>query len=205
MADDRPVGDVVAELAALKRVVEDMRTTLMARSSRMPTGMFMGTWLAVAPPDTLLLDGSVVSRAGFPVLWQHVQSNSLLTAGLFTAGDGSSTFGLPDWRGKVLRGKAAAEAVGQQVGSDSINLSSGQLPSHSHPFTTDYQGNHGGHFPTGITYAQAQANALGLAAWNSSGSDSGSHNHSGTTGSTGSGQAVDIRQASVAINWLVWT
>jgi microcystin-dependent protein len=221
VADDRPVGDVVDELGALKKLVEDMRTTLMARTSRRPTGDIEPTIRTTAKPDTLILDGSTPLRADYPVLWQWVQDQSLILTGLFTVGNGTTTFGLPDWRGKVLRGKAAAEAVGQAVGSDSLTLSTAQLPSHSHTagnagnhghsFSTDGAGSHGGHNSGSFGVAAGSGGAV-----SSNGDTSGGfHSHTGgttnvadhthTIGSTGSGSSVDVRQASVAVNWLVYT
>lgn len=45
----------------------------------------------------LFLEGQTVSRAEYPALWQWVQAHGLV-AGHFTAGDGETTFGLPDLR-----------------------------------------------------------------------------------------------------------
>lgn len=225
MADDRPVGDVVDELAALKKLVEDMRTTLMARTSRRPTGDIEPTIRTSAKPDTLLLQGQTVSRATYPVLWQWVQDQGLVAAGLFTAGDGSTTFGLPDYRGRVVRGTPTGEAVGLLSGADSKAIATGNLPSHTHglggdgnhghSFSTDGSGSHGGHFP-GDSYIAASGTAYGLAAWNSGGNAGGfhshtggttnvaDHNHGGATTATGSGTAFDVRQASVNVNWLIY-
>ena len=163
MADDRPVGDVVDELGALKKLVDDMRTTLTARTSRRPTGDIEPTIRTTAKPDTLILDGSTPLRADYPVLWQWVQDQSLVVTGLFTVGNGTTTFGLPDFRGRVLRGKGAAEAIGALTGSDSLTLSTAQLPSHTHTaggagnhghsFSTDAAGSHGGHVAQNLNAA----------------------------------------------------
>lgn len=201
MADDRPVGDVVDELGALKKLVEDMRTTLMARTSRRPTGDVEWTLRTTAKPDTLLLDGSAVSRTTYPVLWQWVQDQGLIVSGGFTVGDGSTTFGLPDMRGRVQRGKPAAEAIGQLTGSDSLTLSTGQLPSHTHTFTTGSSGSHGGHVAQNLN--AASGGIFTITADNSNNND-GSHTHSGTTAGTGSGTPIDIRQAGINGNYLIY-
>ncbi len=202
MADDRPVGDVIDELGALKKIVADLRTTLMARVSRRPTGDIEPTIRTAAKPDTLLLDGSTVSRATYPVLWQWVQDQALIVTGLFTIGDGSTTFGLPDFRGRVVRGKPAAEAVGALTGADSIVLSTAQLPSHTHAFTTGSSGSHGHHVGQALN---AASGGIATITADNNGNNDGAHIHTGTTNGTGSGSTVDIRQAGININWLIYS
>lgn len=202
MADDRPVGNPVEEHAALKKVVEDLRTTLMARTSRRPTGDIEPTFRTTAKPDTLILDGSTPLRADYPVLWQWVQDQSLIVSGLFTVGNGTTTFGLPDCRGRVLRGKGAAEAIGALTGADSLTLSTSQLPSHTHTFTTESSGSHGGHVEQPLNAASGGISTITA---DNSGNSQGSHTHSGTTAGAGSGSSIDIRQAGINVNWLIYT
>ena len=188
MADDRPVGDVVDELGALKKLVDDMRTTLMARTSRRPTGDIEPTIRTTAKPDTLILDGSTPLRADYPVLWQWVQDQSLVVTGLFTVGNGTTTFGLPDFRGRVLRGKGAAEAIGALTGSDSLTLSTAQLPSHTHTaggagnhghsFSTDAAGSHGGHVAQNLNAATGGVSTITA---DNTGNSQGNHSHTGGT------------------------
>lgn len=222
MADDRPVGDVVDELATLKKVVEDMRTTLMARTSRRPTGDIEPTIRTSAKPDTLLLQGQTVSRATYPVLWQWVQDQGLVAAGLFTVGDGSTTFGLPDFRGRVVRGTPTGEAVGLLSGADSKAIATTNLPSHTHglsgdgnhghSFSTDGAGTHGGHNSGSFGVAGGTAGAVSSNGNTSDGFHShtggttnvAAHDHGGATNATGSGTAFDVRQASINVNWLIY-
>lgn len=136
MADDRPAQSEIQTIAQLRRDVDDLRSTVLARVSRRPAGAVEPTILEVAPPDTLLLQGQLVLRDVHPVLWQWVQDNGRVKAGLFTAGDGSTTFGLPDLRGRVLLGAGTlgpdTYAVGQLVGAASRVLTEANLPSHDH-------------------------------------------------------------------------
>jgi microcystin-dependent protein len=226
VADDRPADDATAQLAKLQRDFDDLKSTLMVRAGRMPTGSIEPTILTTAPADTLIMQGQVVSRATYPVLWKWVQDNSLLAVGLFGPGDGSSTFGLPDFRGKVLRHiDATGTAVGAQIGADSVALTTANLPGHTHTvtlssdgqhqhdFLTAQGGDHGGHVVgTAVITANGADHTIPTAYANS-----GTHNHSGTTAynsnhshtasaaSTGSGTAMDNRQASVGVQWLIWT
>lgn len=229
MADDRPAPDPVQQLAELKKEFDDFKSTVLARVSRLPTGMIMGTFLAAAIPDTLLLQGQTVSRTDYPGLWQWVQDNSRVTANLFTNGDGSSTFGLPDLRNRVLVG-AGAVALGTYLGADSINLSVAQMPAHGHSVTINSvgdhghglsgdAGNHGNHNGGLDTIASAlqgyQDFFHGVAS--NTGVGNAGHSHGGGTGgggghshtvnqsNAGSGSAIDVRQAGICVNYMIWT
>lgn len=155
MADTRPADDPTTALADLQKQFDDLKSTLLARSSRLPTGTVAGTLLAAAPAGTLLLDGSAPARATYPALWQWVQDNGLVKTGLFTNGDGSSTFGLPDFRGRVLVG-AGALAPGATVGTDSVTLATANLPSHNHNVAVANHDQHD-HAVGGHTHSTAAA------------------------------------------------
>jgi microcystin-dependent protein len=148
VADDRPADTTTDAVAGLQAQVDDLKSTLLARVSRCPTGTIEPTILTAAKADTLIMNGASVSRTDYPVLWQWVQDNSLIVAGLFTVGDGSTTFGLPDFRGQAVIG-AGTLAVGAKVGADSVTLSIANLPSHGHSVSVANHDQHdhavGGH------------------------------------------------------------
>jgi microcystin-dependent protein len=69
------------------------------RNLGIPSGVvfpFAGT---TAPYGYLVCDGSEVSRASYPALFISLGSGTL-----HGVGDGSTTFNLPDYRGKFMRG-----------------------------------------------------------------------------------------------------
>lgn len=227
MADDRPVDGVVEQIRAQQQQIDDLRSTLLARVSRRPTGDIEETIRSTAKTDTLLMQGQTVLRADYPVLWQWVQDQALIVAGLFTNGDNSTTFGIPDWRGLVLRGVAATgEVVGSKIGADSRVLTTANMPvhkhsvavadhtDHSHGGHTSNSGDHGGH-GSGGTVLVPQGSFYGVLP--GAPQDSGDHGHSliidsnpvsahvVTESNVGSGTAVDMRQASIAVNYLIWT
>lgn len=60
------------------------------------------------------LDGRTLWRDRWPALWAWVLANDLVRPGLFDAGDGVSTFRVPDMRARVsseARAVAGAEMV----------------------------------------------------------------------------------------------
>lgn len=83
--------------------------------------MFGGNY---APQDWALCDGSTLSIAANQALF------SLL--GTSYGGDGISTFALPDLRGRAPMHKAPGYPLGQQAGSETVTLTTENLPVHSH-------------------------------------------------------------------------
>lgn len=82
-----------------------------------------------APQGWFPCDGRVVSISEYQALFALI--------GTTYGGDGQSTFGLPDLRGRVPLGSGtlagSANVVGQTVGQETVTLTTQQLPAHSHP------------------------------------------------------------------------
>jgi microcystin-dependent protein len=207
MADERVVDDLPQTVGQLGKDLEDLRSTLLARMSRRPTGDVELTLRSTPKPGTLLLNGQTVNRVDYPDLWQWAQDQSLVIAGLFTSGNGTTTFGLPDFRGRVPVGVGTlgsdTYALGALGGAARVTLTEAQMPSHSHSGDTSTNGSHGGHFPGSQYLAQAGPD-FGLAAWNSGGSGNGNHSHSLNVDDTGGDQAHENRPPYLALNFLIW-
>ncbi len=96
-------------------------------SSILPPGVMFPYGGASAPTGFLVCDGSAVSRVAFSLLFSAIGST-------YGAGDGSSTFNLPDKRGRT--------SIGSGTGSGLTNRTRGTklgdeteiapLPAHSH-------------------------------------------------------------------------
>ena len=84
--------------------------------------MFAGS---TAPAKFLVCDGSAVSRSTYSDLFDIVGT-------VYGAGDGSSTFNLPDLSGRVAVGASNHRALGSTGGSESVVLQDTDLPIHSH-------------------------------------------------------------------------
>lgn len=78
----------------------------------------------------LLCDGSAVSRTQYQLLFNVINVD-------FGAGDGTTTFNLPDRRGRVgiMSGQGTGltdRTTGQIIGEEDVTLINSQLPTHAH-------------------------------------------------------------------------
>lgn len=124
---------------------------------RLPAGtmaMFAG---ATAPTGWLLCQGQAVSRT----------TNAALFAAIGTTwgnGDGSTTFGLPDLRGRAPIGAGTgpsltARTLGATGGAETHQLTIPEMPAHTHTFGTSGSG--GGGISSGGQSAPAATSSVG--------------------------------------------
>lgn len=103
---------------------------LLGDREMVPVGTIIGSGAAVAPAGWLACDGSAVSRTTYAALFAALGTT-------FGAGDGSTTFNLPDLRGRVPVGAGAgpgltARALADQGGAEQHTLTEAELPPHAH-------------------------------------------------------------------------
>lgn len=140
-----------------------------------------------APSGYLICDGSAVSRTTYAALYTALGGAS----SPFGQGDGSTTFNLPDMRGRVPVGvgtgdasDATAHTLGEKEGTETHALTTAQLPPHSHV--------------TGFARPGRGAGSNGTLT--SAGSDSNI-----TSNDTGSGSSHPNMQPSLSINFIIKT
>lgn len=96
----------------------------------MVTGAILAFGGTAAPSGYLLCNGALVSRTTYAALFAAIGTN-------FGVGDGSTTFGPPDLRGRTPIGTGQGSGltnrtIGQNVGAETHVLTTAQLPAHSH-------------------------------------------------------------------------
>ena len=117
------------------------------QAGMMPPGAIMAYAGTSAPNGWFLCDGSPKSRAGYPALFAVIG----VAHGI---GDGSTTFNLPDYRGRFLRGQDQATGrdsdaasrgamnAGGNVGDAVGSLEGGATQMPGNPFVTTVSGAH---------------------------------------------------------------
>ena len=114
-----------SEIILLKKRAKELLSSLEQKSEFLvPSGsisMFAGSQ---APESWLLCDGSTVSRTDYANLFAVIGTS-------YGAGDGSTTFGLPDLRQRFPRGAGSSGSVGGVGGSET----------HTHDLTIE-EGDH---------------------------------------------------------------
>jgi microcystin-dependent protein len=194
-----------------------------ALAASVPVGTVSQTARASAPTGYLICDGSAVSRTTYSDLFDAIGT-------AYGVGDNSTTFNIPNLKGKVPVGRDSSQTefdtLGETGGEKTVALSEGNLPSHSHSMahthtfsgTTSSDGNHahntwnlytvaagGGAVMTGAP-GDGRGNATDAQGTHShtySGTTSGSS--SANTGSVGSGTAHNNLQPYVVLNYIIKT
>ena len=101
-----------------------------------PVGCAMDWFTDTAPTNWMLCRGQAISRTTYSKLFAILGTT-------YGIGDGSTTFNLPDFRGKTAVGKSASGTfgtIGQSVGNETTTLSVANLPSHTHGITDPKHG-----------------------------------------------------------------
>ena len=147
-----------------------------------------------APRTWSYCDGSVLSIASNTALF------SLL--GTTYGGNGTTTFALPDLRGRVAVGAGSAPGrsdyqLGEVGGSEQITLTVNQMPAHTHTVNVPVS-DLGGSTDDPTGNINAVTGTPGYSAPPGSGS------YGGVTASVAGGsQPVDIRQPYLALNYVI--
>ena len=137
-------GVVVNDAGTMKSVpASDFKEYIM------PSGVVMPYAGSSAPTGFLLCDGSAISRSTYSDLFSAISTT-------YGTGDGSSTFNVPDLRGRVVAGQddmggssanrltdqtggLNGDTLGDTGGSETHTLSTAQMPSHTHTVAAQQQ------------------------------------------------------------------
>ena len=126
-----------------------------------PPGVISVYGAAAAPTGYLLCDGDAVDRTTYASLFSIIST-------IYGVGDGSTTFNVPDLRGRFPLGKdnmggssanrvtaSEADNLGQSEGTEAHTLVTAEVPAHTHEVAGDPNNNFGVHQATASTGGQA--------------------------------------------------
>ena len=149
-----------------------------------PPGMITPYAGKTAPEGWLLCDGSAVSRTTYADLYAAIGTT-------YGAGNGSTTFTLPDLRGRVPAGANASNALASKSGADSKKIARDNLPSEKLKISND-----GSWLVDSVQFGVHSGKPLSLG-----------NNRSDAeylyTEALGSGAAFDVRQATLYLNYII--
>jgi len=177
----------------------------LASGASFLSGMLMPYAGASAPTGWLMTYGQAVSRTTYADLFAAIGTT-------YGSGDGSTTFNLPDLRGRTIAGQddmggtsanrltnqtggLDGDTLGAAGGAETHTLTTAQMPAHEHEITgrmrRDGGGSPGGYFPHGSsfgTWRDIDGTHLDL-----------------TAGSTGGGGAHNNVQPTIILNYIIKT
>ena len=162
-----------------------------AVSVLMPSGSLMPYAGSSAPTGYFLCDGSAQSRTTYSALFAIIGTT-------YGSGDGSSTFNIPDLRGRVIAGQddmggssanrltnqtggVNGDVLGDTGGAETHTLSISEMPAHTHSVPAS------GSLPRGDSSFEAATD------------------DAGTSGSTGGGNAHNNVQPTIILNYIIKT
>lgn len=137
LAYDAAYTPTVGEVVMLDVVGGDTVVIGTTAPGTWRTGDIEPSFLPVAKPGTMICQGQTLDRTKYVNLWNWVQNNNLVGPGLpFGPGDGSTTFTIPDLRGRVAIGAGTLGTdtynLGDLPGAARVTLATNQMPSHNH-------------------------------------------------------------------------
>jgi microcystin-dependent protein len=176
-----PGVPTTTNMAATKGYVDTQIAAIPGSSDQTPAGTVIWTARSTAPTGYLKANGAAISRTTYATLFSAIGTT-------YGAGDGSTTFNLPDLRGEFVRGWDDGRGIdsGRVFGT----LQTDELKAHSHSGSISAVGDHAHSYDMAVAAGDNDAQAGNTrqtqdATSGRSTGAAGAHTHSLTINSTG--------------------
>lgn len=177
--------------------------------SFMPAGMVVPYGGPTAPAGWLLCNGQAVSRTTYSSLYSAIGTR-------FGSGDGVSSFGVPDLRGRVIAGYdpsqsrlsgksggVSSQYIGNSGGQEEHKLLVSQIPSHNHGGKTGWGGVHV-HTTNGPASNEGVSGVHPMTRYGTALAGTSEHaGHDHTVSSQGGDQAHNNVQPTLILNYII--
>lgn len=165
--------------------MNEIKTTINTNTPVGCINLYAGS---TAPTGWLICDGSAVSRTTYANLFSVIGTT-------YGTGDGSTTFNLPNLKGKVPVGLNSSDTdfdtLGETGGEKTHTLTVDEMPSHKHTGISWYGS-------TALTLDTGTSGFLPQGTWGGGASTSNFQ-----TGNTGGGQAHNNLQPYIVMNYII--
>lgn len=207
-------GDVTATAGSAATTIANSAVTLAKLAAAVqallvPTGSVSPYAGLTEPSGWLFCYGQAVSRTTYAALFAVVSTT-------YGSGDGSTTFNLPDLRGRVIAGQddmggtsanrltnqtggLNGDTLGATGGAETHTLTEAQMPLHGHPYRASYETGGDANTTGGIMF-----NLTSLAT-EAAHTGAPSSTQGETIGGTGGGGAHNNVQPTIILNYIVKT
>jgi len=177
---------------------------LLAAMASVPTGAIQAFGGSSAPTGYFICNGAAINRTTYATLFAVIGEN-------YGAGDGATTFNVPDLRGNFPRGKNA-DSLGDTDGAETQDLShyhttgdweltEDEMPAHTHYIETYVNSP-----PTSGGHSRNLPVAGGVTPFETESAGSGDpHNHGSTSGETPGLSAQDVMNPYLVVNYIIKT
>lgn len=176
--------------------------TASGTTAVLPPGLVMAFGGATAPDGWLVCDGSAISRNVYSLLFGAIGTT-------YGAGDGSTTFNLPDLRGRAAIGVSGSHPLGEAAGEETHTLTQAEMPAHSHGVSdpghshgiSDPSHSHGIYDPGHAHGVSDPSHSHGFEEYISGGSGPlGLGTATGNLSNVGAGAPIDANSTGISIN-----
>lgn len=115
-----------------------IKPKLFAGGDGSPVGTIISYMGKTAPTGYLICDGTVKNVSEYPALAQHIKTQ--FGSSNYFGGDGTTTFAVPDLRGRFLLDHSEKYALGSTGGEEEHTLTVEEMPQHTHSNSAMYGG-----------------------------------------------------------------